>query len=181
MGDDATTTDDAHADADDTTDDKAPANGAADTDTDDGLPDAVKAVLAKERRTAREATQRARAAEKERDDIKKAHMTESEKAIADARAEGRAEAMKTTGVRLVDAEVKAAAAGRKGDVGALLEGLDRSRFLTDDGEPDSKAIAAWVDKVLPSKAGPLDLGQGARGGSGGTTDMNQLIRERMRR
>jgi hypothetical protein len=180
MGDNASTdVVDADVDDDPTDDDKG-AGGSTTTDPDDGLPEAVKAVLAKERKNAREAVQRARAAEKERDAIKQAHMTESEKAIADARAEGKAEAMKTTGARLVDAEVKAAAAGRKGDVAALLEGLDRTRFLTDDGEPDTKAITAWVDKVLPAKAGPLDLGQGARGG-GTTTDMNQLIRDRMRR
>jgi hypothetical protein len=109
-------------------------------------------------------------------------MTDQEKAVEAAKAEARSEALKTVGVRLVDAEVKAACAGRKVDVAALLEGLDRTKFLTDDGEPDSDAIEKWVDKVAPSKAGPLDLGQGARGrnGSGGS-DMNALIRERMRR
>lgn len=114
--------------------------------------------------------------------LKASTMTDQEKAVEAAKAEARSEALKTVGVRLVDAEVKAACAGRKVDVSALLEGLDRTKFLTDDGEPDSDAIAKWVDKVAPSKAGPLDLGQGARGrnGSGGS-DMNTLIRDRMRR
>lgn len=122
-------------------------------------------------------------AAKELEELKQRTMTDQEKAVEAAKAEGRLEALKVTGARLVDAEVRAAAAGRKVDVAALLDGLDRSRFIGDDGEPDTDAIKAWVEKVAPEAAsGKPDLGQGSRGnGKGGGTDMNTLIRERMRR
>lgn len=106
------------------------------------------------------------AAAKELDEFRKAAMSDQERAVAEARAAGAAEVRAAFASRLVDAEVRAAAAGRPVDVDALLEGLDRSRFLTDDGEPDTKAIAAWVDRVAPvPEAGEPsfpDLGQGVR-------------------
>lgn len=123
------------------------------------------------------------AAAKELADLKRNALPEAEKAAAAAaealeagRAEGSAEAIAKLGRRLVDAEVKAAAVGRAVDVEALLDGLDRGRFLDDDGEPKVKEIAAWVEKLAPAKAnGQVDLGQGARGGAK-PSDMNTLIR-----
>ncbi len=115
-------------------------------------------------------------------ELKKQGMTDLEKAAAEARAEGAAEARKQFGARLVDAEVRAAAAGRDKDViDGLLDGLDRSKFLTDEGEPDTKAIAKWVERVAPKQATPpLDLGQGARAGTEAAPDMNDRIRQRLR-
>lgn len=76
-------------------------------------------------------------------------MSDNEKAIAIARAEARSEALRESGARLVDAEVRAAVGGRSIDVKALLEGLDRTRFLDDDGEPNVEAITKWVDRIAP--------------------------------
>lgn len=106
-------------------------------------------------------------AAKQLDELRAQSMTDTEKAIAEARAAADRDAAVRYGARLVDAEVRAAAAGRPIDVAALLEGLDRSRFLDDDGEPDVKAIGAWVDRIAPAAETPsparVDLGQGARG------------------
>lgn len=110
-------------------------------------------------------------AAKELEDLKRSSMTEMEQAIANARAEAATEAAKTYGGRLVDAEVRAATAGRNLDVDALLDGLDRTRFLTDDGDPDRDAITAWVDRIAPQPDEPadparpfvVDIGQGTRG------------------
>ena len=124
-----------------------------------------KAEAEKWKSQARKHEERAKAnanATKELEQLRQASMSDLEKAVDAAKAEGRKEAIAAMGRRLVDAEVKAAAAGRKVDVDALLDGLDRSRFLTDDGEPDTKAITAWVDRIVP-KPGVPDLGQGARG------------------
>lgn len=126
------------------------------------------------------------AALKELEQLKQQSMTEQEKAVAQARAEARTEALRTVGGRLVDAEVRVAATGRPIDVPTLLEGLDRTRFLNDDGEPDTAAITAWVDKLAPPPAEPAkpgfpDLGQGARGtatSSSPSTAMNSLLRGR---
>jgi hypothetical protein len=90
------------------------------------------------------------AAAKELDRIRAESATDMEKAVAAAAAEARTDALRTVGSRLVDAEVKAAAAGRDIDIKALLEGLDRSRFLDDDGEPDVDAISKWVDRIAPT-------------------------------
>lgn len=78
-------------------------------------------------------------------------MTEQEKAVAAARDEGRSEGLRNAGARLVEAEVRAAAKGRVPDVDALLEVLDPSKFLGEDGEPDRDAIAAWVDRFAPEQ------------------------------
>jgi len=39
------------------------------------------------------------------------------------------------------------------DLAAVAAGLDRSEFLT-DGTVDDTKVAAWVDRVLPARAGP---------------------------
>jgi len=120
----------------------------------------------------------ARKAQGELKKLQTASMTEQEKAVAEATAQGKAEALAHMAARLVDAEVRAAAAGRGIDADALLEGLDRTRFLGEDGEPDREAIETFLDRLAPKQAKRLDLGQGAREGSAGATntDMNNLLR-----
>lgn len=76
------------------------------------------------------------------------------------------EALVEVGSRLVDAEFRVVTAGRGLDVDALLDGLDRSKFLTDTGEPDGDAVKSWVDRIMPASTEPqaplsaIDLGQG---------------------
>lgn len=123
---------------------------------------------------ARKHEERAKAnahATKELEQLRQQSMSDADKAIAAARAEAEADANRRWGVRLVDERLRNAAAGRPVDVDALLEGVDRTRFLGDDGEPDTDAIAAWMDRVAPRPPEPepgmptssLDLGQGTRG------------------
>lgn len=105
-------------------------------------------------------------AAKELEQLRQASMSDLEKAVAVARQEARTEALRESGTRLVDASVRLAATGRGVDVDALLDGLDRNRFLTDEGEPDEKAILQWVDRLVPkpdtgTRSFP-DLGQGSR-------------------
>lgn len=125
---------------------------------------------------------------KDFDEQLKASMSDSDRAIAEAREAGKSEALTTVGSRLVDAEIRVATAGRTVDVDALLEGLDRSKFLTDDGEPDSDAITAWVDRIAPAQTeteevGPLgagiDLGQGSRANTsvGDDKALENMLRE----
>ena len=108
--------------------------------------------------------------------LQQASLTEQEKAVAAAvnaaRQEASQETLRTVGHRLVDAEVRAAAAGRGVNVDALLQGLDRSRFLGDDLEPDVPGITAWLDALTPKRdAAGFDIGQGARGNGAGSTDL----------
>lgn len=127
--------------------------------------------IAKWQALARKHEDRAKAnaqAVKDLEDLRKTTMTDQERLAAEARAEGRTEALREVGGKLVDAEVRAAAAGRNVDVDALLEGLDRSRFIDDSGDADQRAITAWVDRVAPKpdedqgRPSAFDLGQGHR-------------------
>jgi hypothetical protein len=115
--------------------------------------------------------------------LQAASLSDQEKAVAAAvkaaQDEVRTGTLREVGHRLVDAEVRAAAAGRAVDVDALLEGLDRSRFLGDDLEPDTAAIRAWVDRVTPKRdASGFDIGQGARGDGNGAGGLGQSDFER---
>jgi hypothetical protein len=135
-----------------------------------------KAELEKIQREARKWEERAKAnvaKARDFDKLQASQLPEQERIAAEAREAAQAEARQTFGKRLVAAEVKAAAAGRTVGVDALLEGIDAGRFLTDEGEPDTDAISAWIDRVAPkvdpeAVAAPQspfpDLGQGPRGG-----------------
>lgn len=115
---------------------------------------------------ARENEQRAKTARQELEQLKREAMTDSERAVAEARDAARAEVLAEVNGRLVDAEVRTAAAGRPVNVDALLDGLDRSRFVDDAGEVDRQALTSWLDQLAPVQQQPAqlpDMGQGARG------------------
>lgn len=114
-----------------------------------------------------------------------ASKTEQEKAIDSAKAEARTATLREVGSRLVDAQITAVSAGRMSDGmrTALLDGLDRSRFLTADGDVDADKVKAFVDGIAPAGAGttkPVDLGQGKRGGNAAPSlaDGSSLYAER---
>ncbi len=118
----------------------------------DTLGDAGKRALAEERSARAAAEKKAKAAEKELADLRKTTMTDQEKAVADAKAEGRGEAFKEANSRVLRSEIRAAAAGKladPSDAPALLGELDR--FLADDGEIDSKAITSAIDALVKAK------------------------------
>lgn len=105
---------------------------------------------------------------RELETAQRAGMSELDRALAEARDAGFTDG-RTKGLeREVAAELKAAAAGRPVDVDALLEAVDLTKFVTDDGEPDTAALASLVDRIAPASTEtpgtapltPLDLGQG---------------------
>lgn len=115
------------------------------------------------------------------DELKQSQMTEQEKAVEAAKAEARAEAIREAAPRLVFAEFRAAAAGRltAEQVAELIEDLDMTKYLTDSGEVDTERVTKKVDALAPAAQArqPFpDLGQGRRGGSTKTADMNSVIR-----
>jgi hypothetical protein len=82
--------------------------------------------------------------------IEAANQSEAEKASARAREEGRAEGIKSAGVKLAAAEFRAAAAGKLADPSAVVDLLGEDglrRFVDDEGEPDTDAITAAVEKL----------------------------------
>jgi hypothetical protein len=104
----------------------------------------LKATLAAERRA------RA-AAEREANKLRDEHATDAEKAVAAAREEGRREALGQVAGRMVEAEVRAAAAGKLADPADAIRLLDLTGFVDDAGEIDGKAIVAAVDELVEAK------------------------------
>lgn len=109
----------------------------------------------------------------------KAAMSDQERAITEAEQRGRSVALQSAGSRLAKAELRAAAAGQVSPeaLDGFLEYADLSRFVGEDGEPDSKAIAAAVKKLsgsAPSKTTNFD--GGARSSADKPDDMNAQIR-----
>jgi hypothetical protein len=131
---------------------------------------------------ARKWEQRAKAnsaAAKEQERQRLASMTESERKEAEAELRGWTSAVEALGERLVRSQFLAAAAKRNADhdTEPLLEDLNLKKYIGDDGEPDAKAIAKAVERLVPAPpSGPPSFDGGARKSAPGTPDMNQLLR-----
>lgn len=170
----------------------APAEGASEPDPTppaaeaDDLGDAGKKALAAERKAAREAEKRAKSLEAELEKLRLENASDSEKAIAAAKAEGRTEALTVSNSRILRAEVKAAAAGVLQDPDDAVRLLDLDAFeVGEDGEVDTKAIAAEVAALAKAKpylavgAKPTALPGGGATPSQGFS-MDDLIRRKAR-
>lgn len=117
---------------------------------------------------------------KELDGIRKSSMTETEKAVAEAEARGRTAAATDFGKRLARSEFAAAAARRNPDYDAspAIDLLDLGRFVTEDGDPDTKAIGAAVERLVPdtSNTRPPSFDGGPRTTAPVGQDMNTMLR-----
>jgi hypothetical protein len=112
-----------------------------------------------------------KAAEAKLDKLAKDGMTEQERLVAEARAEGKAEAADEHARALAAAEFKAAAAGRLANPEGALARLDLSK-LVKDGKPDTAAIAAAVDDLaaVPAPPGRVPAGPRTPGAGPGEGD-----------
>lgn len=117
--------------------------------------------------------------EQELEGIRQSAMSDAEKAVAEAEARGRAEAQTQFGGRLVRSEFVAAAAKRNPgfDAAAVLDDLNLAKFVNDDGEPDAKAIAQAVERLIPAETGVPSFDGGPRTPAPAATGMNGLIRK----
>jgi len=101
--------------------------------------------------------------------LRKAAMTEQEKAVEAAKAEGRTTAAQEYGAKLAAAQFEAACAKAGVDLGEAAEFIDVSRFVGDDGEVNTTAIKSAVTKfsnLTAKQAGPGRSGADLSGGSG---------------
>ena len=80
-------------------------------------------------------------------------VTEAEKAIAAARAEGKAEAAADHARQLAAAEFRVQAAGKISNPDAALDAFNLDR-LVKDGQPDKAAIAKLVEQLAVPAAAP---------------------------
>lgn len=176
----ATTTEAAEATTtDDTTTDVETDETAQQTDGTDWKAEARKHER-RAKENAAKARENAKAAE-ELAKLKAESMSETEKAVAAAIEQGRAEGRREGSSSLVAAKLEASLAGRGVDAAALIEGIDPAKFLDDEGQPDVDAITEWVDRVAPKpdenddeisrKAFP-DIGQGRRTAPDGKDALN---------
>jgi hypothetical protein len=152
----------------------------AETETPAPTADDIKkltAALEKER----DLRKRYETSAKEAENARKASMTESERAVAEAEERGRLTAVTAYGQRLARTQYEAEAARRNPayNVADVLDDLNLAKFLGEDGEPDGKAIAASVARLVP-EAGPPRFGaadQGPRSNPTTGPDMNSFIRK----
>lgn len=155
----------------------------------DGLGDAGKAAIAAERERANNAEKALKALQKERDQLAEASQTEIEKAIAAARKEAAVETSKGYQSKILNAEIRAQAAGKFSNprLAARLLDLDADEVFDASGDPDAKKIAKAIDDFLALeenaglKAGassrPAGDADAGKGGSAPSTNMNDYIRQ----
>lgn len=143
--------------------------------TDEQLGEAGKQALREERKARR-------LAEKELEQLRQATMSETDKAVREAELRGRSAAAQEYGVRLARTEFDALAARRNPDfkTSDVLEYVDLSKMLDENGEPDTKALTAAVNRLVPEAQGQPgrapDFNGGTRTPPAPGTNMNTLIR-----
>jgi len=118
-----------------------------------------------------------RTTEQERDDLKRAGLDEQERAVAEAEARGRAAAEEEFSRRTLEAEIRAAAAGRLQDPADAIRYLDVDALLEQDGSADlpkaierllaDKPYLAVAEEPPPATRGVPRGSQGARSRPGG--------------
>lgn len=108
---------------------------------------------------------------------RQASMTEAERAVAEAETRGRTAAAQEYGKRLVTSEIRATAATSGADLTGVFDYLDLGRFVGEDGEPDAKAIKAFVGGLPKKEAQPPSFDGGTRASAAAGGDMNTLIRK----
>lgn len=124
-----------------------------------------------------------KAAAAEMEKARKASLTDAERAVAEAEERTAARLRAEYGQRFARSEFVAEAAKRNPtwDATAVLEDLNFSRYVGDDGEPDSKAIAAAVARIVPGStqetAGPPPFDLGARKTVPPSQSMSDVLRK----
>lgn len=91
-------------------------------------------------------------------EVKRAQMSDADKALEEARTTARQEAAKEFGNKLVAAEFRAALAhvdGERRD--QIIEGLNLSTYLTDSGDVDTDKVKSYAAAIAPA-----DKGEGTR-------------------
>lgn len=122
------------------------------------------ALSQKHEKRAKENAQKA----KDYDELQRQHQTESERAVADARAEGEKAASDKYRSKLAQqALARAAATEQRAVPAAAVERMNLADLVNDDGEVDEAALKALVDGFAPVAPAPderrhVTPGQGSR-------------------
>lgn len=109
-----------------------------------------------------------------------ASMSDAERAVAEAEARGRTAATTEFGKKLAQTQFDALAGRRNPDfdTAKALEFVDLSKFLGEDGEPNSKAITDAVERLVPAAAETTpSFDGGTRTTAPAQQGMSQIIRK----
>lgn len=121
-------------------------------DATDSDPDAgAKKALESERSARREAEKAAKRLESEIAELRKAQMTDQEKALEDARTEARTEVETRLRERLLSAEVRARVAGRSVDPDLVATLVDRKSLKWDGDDVDVESLERQITRILEAK------------------------------
>lgn len=126
---------------------------------------------------ARKHEREAKKARTEIEELRKASMTDNERAIAEAKAEGRAEAMRETAGMTATAQFRAAVAEAGLSLGDAVDLIDTGKFIGDDGRIDSDGITAAVAKLSAIAPKPQTKPQAPVGAMGTPSAPGQLTRD----
>ena len=111
---------------------------------------------------------------------RKAAMTDAERAIAEAEERGRTTATTQFGEELARERFDSLAGRRNPDfdTAKALEFVDLRKFVGEDGRPDSKAITAAVERLVPAVSStPPSFDGGSRTPAATGASMSDLIRK----
>jgi hypothetical protein len=141
--------DDTEPDPKDSTTSPAPAPPAEPSPAPTGeLGDAGKAALESERKARREAERAAREAQAELEKVRIASLSDHEKEVAAARREGERAGLR----RIVEAELRAAAAGKMANPHLAARLLDVEELIPKDGdEVDGERVAEAIERLLEAE------------------------------
>lgn len=111
-------------------------------------------------------------AQTELDKLKAERMTEAEKAVEEARKEGRAEAASELGPKMAGIALRTALASRgieAEEIDSKLSYVDFAKFLNDNGEVDYDKVQGYLGDIAPQQRQGqwIDMGQGRRDDTGG--------------
>jgi hypothetical protein len=111
---------------------------------------------------------------------RQAAMTDAERAVAEAEERGRTAAITELGKDLAKERFDALAGRRNPnfDTAQALEYVDLGKFLGEDGRPDTQAITAAVERLVPAAdSGPPSFDGGTRTPAPAPQGMTQIIRK----
>jgi len=118
----------------------------------DDLGEAGIKALESERKARRDAEALAKRQEAELEKLRTAQLDDNERALKEARDAGRTEALTSVNRKLVEAEARAAAAGKLANPALAARLLDLDRFVPSDGSDiDGDAIVAAIDELVAAE------------------------------
>lgn len=135
-------------------------------------------LLAQLRQEAAKERKARQALEKQLAEFQTAQLSEHERALADAEARGRAAASSEYAKVLAAAKIEARLAGVVPDPATIVDDLNLSKYLTEDGQVDTEKVEALRERFASMVTAPTPVAPsvptGPRGSSAPAITLEQL-------